>query len=80
MILRVALIDHSRIMVGMLDMNAIEQECWTEYELVQGVLDAEQEEQELLAYIESRLGGWDDPCDGSQACYNALTNDPDSWK
>ena len=80
MILRVALIDHSRIMDGMLDMNAIEQECWTEYELVQGDIDAEREEQELLAYIESRLGGWDDPCDGSQACYNALTNDPDSWK
>ena len=67
-------------MVGMLDMNAIEQECWTEYELVQGDIDAEQEEQELLAYIESRLGGWDDHYDGSQACYNALTNDPDSWK
>ena len=80
MILRVALIDHSRIMDGMLDMNAIEQEAWTEYELVQGDIDAEQEEQELLAYIESRLGGWDDPCGGSQACYNALTNDPDSWK
>ena len=80
MILRVALIDHSRIMDGMLDMNAIEQEAWTEYELVQGDIDAEREEQELLAWIESRLGGWDDPCDGSQACYNALTNDPDSWK
>ena len=67
-------------MDGMLDMNAIEQEAWTEYELVQGVLDAEREEQELLAWIESRHGGWDDPCDGSQACYNALTNDPQEWK
>lgn len=80
MILRVALVDHSRIVGGMLDMNAIEQEAWFEYELVQGVLDAEQEEQEMLAYAESRLGGWDDSCDGSQACYNALTNDPTSWK
>ena len=60
--------------------TALEQEAWSEYVLVQGVLDAEIEEFEFLSWIESRLGGWDDPCDGSQACYNALTNDPDSWK
>lgn len=59
-------------------MNAIEQEAWFEYELVQGVIDADDEEQQLLAYADSRLGGYDD--EDSSACYNALTNDPDSWK
>lgn len=53
-------------MDGMLDMNAIEQRAWTEYELVQGVLDAEREEQELLAWIDSRFGGYDD----NEADYN----------
>jgi len=52
-------------------MNAIEQEAWTEYELVQGVLDAEIEEFEFLSWIESRLDGYDDPCDGI---------DPTEWK
>ena len=80
MILRVALIDHSRIMDGMLDMNAIEQECWTEYELVQGDIDAEREEQELLAWIESRLGGYDDDCYSERVYFNSLTNDPNEWK
>ena len=51
--------------------TAIKQEAWTEYELVQGVLDAEREEQELLAWIESRYGGYDDHCDGI---------DPREWK
>lgn len=60
MILRVALIDHSRIVGDMETITAIEQEAWTEYELVQGDIDAEREEQEQLAWIESRLGGWDD--------------------
>lgn len=71
MILRVALIDHSRIVGDMETMNVSEQGAWTEYELVQGVLDAEREEQELLAYVESRFGGYDDPCDGI---------DPREWK
>ena len=71
MILRVALIDHSRIVGDMETITAIKQEAWTEYELVQGVLDAEREEQELLAWIESRYGGYDDPCDGI---------DPREWK
>jgi hypothetical protein len=52
-------------------MNAIEQEAWTEYEVVQGVLDAEQEEFEFLSWVESRLGCYDDPCDGI---------DPTEWK
>ncbi len=51
--------------------TAIEQEAWNEYELVQGVLDAEIEEFEFLSWIESRLGGYDDPCDGI---------DPTEWK
>jgi len=51
--------------------NAIEQEAWNEYELVQGVLDAKQEEFEFLSWIESRFGGYDDPCDGI---------DPTEWK
>jgi hypothetical protein len=54
-----------------METTAIEQEVWNEYELVQGVMDAEQEEQELLAWIESRLGGYDDACDGI---------DPREWK
>lgn len=61
--------------------NAIEQQAWAEYELIQGDMDAEREEreeQELIAYIESRFGGYDD--DGSRSCYNALTNDPQEWK
>ena len=40
--------------------TALEQEAWNEYELIQGVLDAEREEFELLAWIESRLGGYED--------------------
>ena len=79
MILRVALIDHSRIVGDMETSNAIDQGTLAEYDLTQGVLDAEREEQELLAYIESRYGSYDDD-DGSWACYNALTNDPESWK
>jgi hypothetical protein len=43
--------------------TAIEQEAWLEYELVQGDLNAELEELEFLAWIESRLGGYDDACD-----------------
>ena len=71
MILRVALIDHSRIVGDMETITAIEQGTLAEYDLVQGVVDAEREEQELLAYIESRFGGYDDPCDGI---------DPREWK
>jgi len=71
LILRVALIDHSRIVGDMETINAIEQEAWNEYELVQGVLDAKQEEFEFLSWIESRFGGYDDPCDGI---------DPTEWK
>ena len=71
MILRVALIDHSRIVGDMETITAIEQEAWNEYELIQGDIDAEHEEQEQLAWIESRFGGYDDPCDGI---------DPTEWK
>jgi len=71
LILRVALIDHSRIVGDMKTMNAIEQEAWNEYELVQGDLDADREEQELLAWADSLNYGWDDPCDGI---------DPTEWK
>lgn len=55
---------------------------WMEYQQVQGILDAELEEQALLAWINSLYyeGYEDEPCDGSQACYNALTNDPQEWK
>jgi len=60
LILRVALIDHSRIVGDMETITAIEQEAWNEYELVQGDIDVKREEQEQLAWIESRLGGWDD--------------------
>ena len=52
-------------------MNAVDQGTLAEYDLVQGVVDAEREEQELLAYVESRFGGYDDPCDGI---------DPTEWK
>lgn len=51
--------------------TAIEQQAWFEYELVQGDLDAEREEQELLALADSLNYGWDDPCDGI---------DPTEWK
>jgi len=56
--------------------TAIEQEAWTEYELVQGVLDAAAEEELQLAldlaYIEASFGGFeDDACDGI---------DPREWK
>jgi len=51
--------------------TALEQEAWNEYVLVQGVLDAEIEEFEFLSWIESRLGGYDDACDGI---------DPTEWK
>ena len=76
MILRVALIDHSRIVGDMETITAIEQEAWTEYELVQGMLDAATEEELQLAldlaYIEASFGGFeDDPCDGI---------DPREWK
>ena len=60
MILRVVLIDHSRIVGDMETITATEQEAWFEYELVQGDLDAEREEFEMLAWIESRLGGYED--------------------
>lgn len=85
MILRVVLIDQSRIVRYMETTNAIQQEAWLEYELVQGILDAATEEERQLALdlalIEASFGGFDDdPCDGSQACYNALTNDPREWK
>ena len=76
MILRVALIDQSRIVGDMETTTVIEQEAWTEYELVQGVLDAATEEERQLALdlalIEASFGGFeDDPCDGI---------DPREWK
>jgi len=51
--------------------TALEQEAWNEYVLIQGVLDSEIEEFEFLSWIESRLGGYDDACDGI---------DPTEWK
>ncbi len=51
--------------------TALEQEAWNEYVIVQGDLNAELEELEFLAWIESRLGGYDDACDGI---------DPTEWK
>ena len=76
MILRVAFIDQWRIVGDMETITAIEQEAWTEYELVQGVLDAATEEELQLAldlaFIEASFGGFeDDPCDGI---------DPREWK
>lgn len=43
-------------------MNSIDQDFWAEYEQTQGIIDAEREEQEELAQINSMLGGWDDEC------------------
>ncbi|NBX51166.1 hypothetical protein EBT25_14870 [bacterium] len=60
MILRVALIDHSRIVGDMETITATEQEAWLEYELVQGDLDAEREEFEFLAWVDSLNYGYED--------------------
>lgn len=64
-------------------------EFWIEYEATQGIIDAEREareEEELAAHYDelARQYGLDldcyGDCDDSQACYNALTNDPQEWK
>jgi hypothetical protein len=60
LILRVAFANHSCIVGDMETTTATAQEAWLEYELVQGDLDAEREEFEFLAWVDSLNYGYED--------------------